>query len=377
MINFSLRKNALPCSKDISIEYTNAMSNNKQERFMDYKTNDTEEMSDIDKKNVELPDKRKINHKFEEALVEVGNSYKYQLENFDMSNLIVKLSDFDENKKKNPILITNQYAVVNHYIYKNGHTKECLRMRYIGFRKAFKQQICFYAMNEFPSILKIVGYSIHKGIQDLFVCSKENGTLKNVLENKELMNKMTKTNKLIIAYGVARAMQFLHEKRIVHRNLTTESILIDDKFNPFIFDFYCAKHVDVELPYELVTITPEFMAPELIDDAKSCQNSFKIDVYSYGIVLYLLFTNSERNPFATKSSDEILNDTLQFKRPPFLYTDNQSDEKWKELIKLCWNREINMRPSFEEISDTLENNFFDSSIDKSQFFDYLNSFKKK
>lgn len=44
-------------------------------------------------------------------------------------------------------------------------------------------------------------------------------------------------NKLIIIYGVASAMSYLHSHKILHRDLKPDNILIDDFLFPKIADF--------------------------------------------------------------------------------------------------------------------------------------------
>ena len=94
------------------------------------------------------------------------------------------------------------------------------------------------------------------------------------------------------------------------------------------------------------------MAPEFIKDCKNNQCSFKLDVYAFGIVLFMLI--NEFNPFVGLTRKEILENALNGKRPEF---NENVNEIWKELIVKCWDLDPSKRPDFSEICDTIENKF--------------------
>ena len=115
-----------------------------------------------------------------------------------------------------------------------------------------------------------------------------------------------------------------------------------------------AKQTETNLPYNLKHSTSEYMAPEFIKDYISNQNSFKIDVYSFGILIYYLIT--EIKPFSSYSDKEkMLLDISNGKRPEI---PKNVDEEWKNLIITCWNQEPDLRPNFTQICRILESNQF-------------------
>lgn len=114
------------------------------------------------------------------------------------------------------------------------------------------------------------------------------------------------------------------------------NIYLDSKFYPYLSEFYYAKQIDVKYPYVLIDSTPGFMAPKFIEDYKSNQNSFSLDVFAFGMTLFILIT--EKNPFA------------QFPQ--------NIKENWIKLINQCWNQNPEARPSFLEICGVLESKVF-------------------
>ena len=95
-----------------------------------------------------------------------------------------------------------------------------------------------------PSIVKFIGFSpIDFGNDPRPVIITEyitNGTLTEqiLLERRGVASdKWNDTTKLIILYGIASAMSFLHSNKIIHRDLKPENILMDENLYPKITDF--------------------------------------------------------------------------------------------------------------------------------------------
>lgn len=159
---------------------------------------------------------------------------------------------------------------------------------FTGTKKELKQQVIFYIANRFPSIIHLKGFSIKHDYKYLILDFKAKGTLDLLINEK--IKKIDLTKKLIISYGIARVMQFLHHNKIVHRNLRPSNIYLDSHYHPFLSNFNMAIFTDAPLPYYLIKKSFEYTAPEFIKDYKNNQCSFKIDVYSFGLILWnLLF----------------------------------------------------------------------------------------
>ncbi|XP_039019010.1 uncharacterized protein LOC120150400 isoform X2 [Hibiscus syriacus] len=94
--------------------------------------------------------------------------------------------------------------------------------------------------------------------------------------------------------------------------------------------------------------TLPWMAPELLS-GKSNMVSEKIDVYSFGIVMWELLTGEE--PYADIHCASIIggivNNTLRPKIPSWC------DPEWKALMEKCWASDAAERPPFSEISQKL------------------------
>jgi serine/threonine protein kinase len=146
-----------------------------------------------------------------------------------------------------------------------------------------------------------------------------------------------------IAYQVAVGMAYLRELRIVHRDLKTMNILLDDDDNAKIADFGLAGSVTEEGKLSGRVGTPHYTAPEVLEGK---DYGPKVDVYSYGIMLWEMAT--AQIPYVNKTHEEIC-DLVIGKNWRLPFTSNVSEDL-KKLISACWSRNPADRPEFREIA---------------------------
>ncbi|KAK6931913.1 Serine-threonine/tyrosine-protein kinase, catalytic domain [Dillenia turbinata] len=124
-----------------------------------------------------------------------------------------------------------------------------------------------------------------------------NGSLRHVLLSKE--RHLDRRKKLIIAMDAAFGMEYLHSKNIVHFDLKCDNLLVNlkDPLRPIckVGDFGLSKIKRNTLVTGGVRGTLPWMAPELLNDSSS-RVSEKVDVFSFGIVLWEILTGEE--PYA-------------------------------------------------------------------------------
>ncbi|TYH57675.1 hypothetical protein ES332_D08G105900v1 [Gossypium tomentosum] len=177
-----------------------------------------------------------------------------------------------------------------------------------------------------------------------------NGSLKQFLQKKD--RTIDRRKRLIIAMDAAFGMEYLHGKNIVHFDLKCENLLVNmrDPQRPVckIGDLGLSKVRQHTLVSGGVRGTLPWMAPELLS-GKSNMVSEKIDVYSFGIVMWELLTGEE--PYADMHCASIIggivNNTLRPKIPSWC------DPEWKALMEKCWASDAAERSPFSEISQRL------------------------
>ncbi|XP_048568977.1 uncharacterized protein LOC125550109 isoform X2 [Triticum urartu] len=177
-----------------------------------------------------------------------------------------------------------------------------------------------------------------------------NGSLRHVLQRKDKCPDLRK--RLIIAMDAAFGMEYLHSKNIVHFDLKCDNLLVNlrDHARPIckVGDFGLSKIKRNTLVSGGVRGTLPWMAPELLNGSSS-KVSEKVDVFSFGIVLWEILTGEE--PYANMHYGAIIggivNNTL---RPP---VPANCGPDWRRLMEQCWSPDPSQRPAFTEIAARL------------------------
>ncbi|KAH0793071.1 TKL family protein kinase [Histomonas meleagridis] len=159
-------------------------------------------------------------------------------------------------------------------------------------------------------------------------------------------HKLDNTDLTICAFDIARGMNFLHSRQIVHRDLKSLNVLLDDKKQVKICDFGFSRKIEKKAVMTKNIGTPHWMAPEILNS--SGRYDTKVDVYSYGIVLWEILTH--KTPYQGIESDakriiqEVITNDI---RPTLSETD--CGKGLYKLITTCWARDPNERPTFKQI----------------------------
>nr|CAB3466364.1 unnamed protein product [Digitaria exilis] len=132
-----------------------------------------------------------------------------------------------------------------------------------------------------------------------------NGSLRNVLLRKDRM--LDRRRKLTIAMDAAFGMEYLHSRSIVHFDLKCDNLLVNlrDPQRPIckVGDFGLSRIKRNTLVSGGVRGTLPWMAPELLNGSSS-KVSEKVDVFSFGIVLWEILTGEE--PYANMHCGAII-----------------------------------------------------------------------
>lgn len=114
---------------------------------------------------------------------------------------------------------------------------------------------------------------------------------------------------------VARAVQYAHDHGIVHRDLKPSNVLVSDKGVIRLTDFGVCKALEDQDSLTMTGVlmgTPNYMAPEQIDDAKRVGPA--ADVYGLGAILYHVLTG--RPPFVGDDLNLMLDQVARGDYPP-------------------------------------------------------------
>lgn len=207
------------------------------------------------------------------------------------------------------------------------------------------------------SLVEFEGYSIEKNSIALIYQNYPNGSLHNLLHNKEKSNKWLNEidieMKMKTAIKIARSLQKLSEMKIVHGHLTPHNIIFDNDYEIKISDLlfndlkiYCS----TKISYSNKT---QYTAPEYLEEEGNVISDPKIsgDVYSFGFILWELL--SETIPYHNVKFHDFKKKMIEEDIRPNIGED--IPEEIASLIQKCWKRNPNERPEFSEIVEILDN----------------------
>jgi len=206
----------------------------------------------------------------------------------------------------------------------------------------FAREVDTMADTNHPFLLKFYGFS---PLTPLSILTEyiPNGSLFHFIRADPKGNFLNGTRKTLIAMGIASAMNFLHKRGIIHRDLKSMNILLDNELLPRICDFGIARFFsNSQEPITMHLGTPHWMAPESLYGKGY---GFPVDVYGFAMVLYELLTF--KIPWAGLDPLSVTRTVvIENKRPKIPQT---APKSLRNLIVKCWQTNANARPTFAEI----------------------------
>ena len=143
------------------------------------------------------------------------------------------------------------------------------------------------------------------------------------------------------------SLEYMHNKRVVHRDLKLENILIDDQLNLKVadFGFACYKSIDTLKSYRG---TMTYMAPE-IKEGKQYKGT-EVDVFSIGVILFIIVQGIF--PFKEARKEEYFYNLLLSGKIETYFqkvNGNNLSPEFKDLILKFFAYDGANRPTIEQI----------------------------
>lgn len=211
-----------------------------------------------------------------------------------------------------------------------------------------------------PCLVKFVG-ACRVDEKTIYIATEycRGGDLRRFLQSDREIGWKLRTG---IMGGVADALAYMHERGLIHRDVKTENILLDDHFNPKLCDFGFARDAVPGGRPMTMCGTDEFMAPEVIF---GMPYDSKADVFSFGIVLTEVIARKApgkkdnfmiRTPVSgfTASSEELESIQEMYEPPQSLFL----------LCQECLADEAEQRPTSKDCSGWLSDLYGDLPKDR-------------
>ncbi|KAG1342673.1 PTI1-like tyrosine-protein kinase 1 [Cocos nucifera] len=238
----------------------------------------------------------------------------------------------------------------------------------------FAAQLSMVSRLKHEYFVQLLGYCLEANNRILVYQFATNGSLHDVLHGRKGVQGaepgpvLSWNQRVKIAYGAARGLEYLHEKvqpPIVHRDVRSSNVLLFDDYESKIADFNLTNQspdTAARLHSTRVLGTFGYHAPEY---AMTGQLTQKSDVYSFGVVLLELLTGRKpvdhtmpkgQQSLVTWATPRLSEDKVKQCVDPKLNNDYppKAVAKMAAVAALCVQYEADFRPNMTIVVKALQ-----------------------
>ncbi|EOA14690.1 hypothetical protein CARUB_v10027977mg, partial [Capsella rubella] len=232
----------------------------------------------------------------------------------------------------------------------------------------FKTEIELLSRVHHKNVVRLLGFCFDRNEQMLVYEYISNGSLKDSLSGKSGI-RLDWTRRLKIALGSGKGLAYLHELAdppIIHRDIKSNNILLDENLTAKVADFGLSKlvgdpektHVTTQVKGTMGYLDPEYYMTNQLTE--------KSDVYGFGVVMLELLTGRspiERGKYVVREVKTKMNtsrnlyDLQELLDTTIIASSGnlKGFEKYVDLALRCVEEEGVNRPSMGEVVKEIEN----------------------
>ncbi|KAF5479927.1 hypothetical protein F2P56_000709 [Juglans regia] len=281
-----------------------------------------------------------------------------------------ELEEATDNFDSSRVLGDGGFGKVYYGKLRDGRVVAVKRLYENNFKRVeqFKTEVAILTRLRHQNLVTLYGCT-SKSSQELLLVYEyiPNGTVADHLNgSRSNSSLLTWPIRLSIAIESAGALAYLHASDVIHRDVKTNNILLDENFCVKVADFGLSRLFPTDVTHISTAPqgTPGYVDPEYY---QCYQLTDKSDVYSFGVVLIELIsslravdTNRQRqninlaNMAISKIQDHALHELVD----PFLgfekdYTIRRMTTSVAGLAFRCLQQDRDMRPSMDEVLEDL------------------------
>ncbi|KAG6648707.1 probable leucine-rich repeat receptor-like protein kinase At1g35710 [Carya illinoinensis] len=224
------------------------------------------------------------------------------------------------------------------------------------FDKSFQNEVKVLAKIRHRNIIKLHGFCLHKRCMFLVYEYMERGSLFCVLRDDTEALELDWKKRVNIIECTAHALSYMHHDcipAIVHRDISSNNILLNSKLEAFVSDFGTAKLLHLDSSNQtLVVGTYGYIAPEL---AYTMVVTEKCDVYSFGVMALEILMGRHPGELLTSLSslayqNVMLHEILDQRLPPPNHRVAQDICFVATIALACLRTKPKSRPTMKRVS---------------------------
>ncbi|KAL1804453.1 hypothetical protein ACET3Z_033100 [Daucus carota] len=191
-----------------------------------------------------------------------------------------------------------------------------------AFDRSFRNEVHVLSNIRHKNIVKLFGFCLHNRSMFLIYELMEKGSLFCALRDDDHAVELDWSKRINIVKGITHALSYMHHDctpPIVHRDISSNNILLNSELEAFVADFGASRLLDPDSSNQtLVAGTFGYIAPEL---AYTMVVTEKCDVYSFGVVALEIMMGSHPGDFLSSfttsryTPNKMLNDLLDTRLP--------------------------------------------------------------
>jgi serine/threonine protein kinase len=214
----------------------------------------------------------------------------------------------------------------------------------------FLREACVMAQFDHQNVISLVGVVTSSMPMFVVLQYAEHGSLLEFVKQRKGFLELSLISKIYLARDIVQGMLHIGANRIVHRDLAARNVLLDSNYHCKVADFGHARVLDENGKFTCTNskLAVRWTAPESLSRKEF---SLASDVWSFGVVLYEIFTSGE-TPYGGMNNMEVwlsIQSGMRLKRPP-----SCPDEIYVDIMRSCWKESPSERKTFQDISDYLE-----------------------
>lgn len=318
-------------------------------------------------------------YRIEENREKIGNSFEYWLRAFSPELYaekghrecyvrVYKKTDFKHLTEIEDGLIGKIYTAYDTKEKKKIVLKELDKTHKKFHLKSYRREIDITNYLHHSNIIELGGYFTYGVYTYLVFEYAENGDMCDYME--KLGKDLSRHKTLIL--DVVRALDYCLKMGIVHRDVKCENVLITKDGTAKLTDFGLSLSVySKEKLCSSRVGTTHYMAPEVIKNKSGGNCDYKIDIWSLGVLIYVMYFDTfpfkvsslekgrlkvakgedKKKKIKEKVQEKILN--LDYIIPFTLKNGEPTPIALENLLKSIFVFDSSMRPTYKQVRDAI------------------------